>query len=634
MTFAVAMVLAPFVAALLGLAVGRTRPRLVAPVALAGTAVPLVVAVALVVTGVPAQTTPRGRLAEFPTGAMPIGVDLLVDPLAAFVACAVAVVALCVQVYSTAYLRGDPRYSSYAAIVSLFTAAMLLVVIADDLFVLLVGWEVMGACSYLLIGHHWEQHEARAGSIKAFLTTRTGDVGFLFGIFALATATGTSSISGSLQSVRDGEVSSRTLTVATLLLLCGVAGKSAQFPLHTWLPDAMAGPTPISALIHAATMVAAGVYVVVRLYDAFVAAPVTLAVMAVVAAVTMLGAALAALAQDDIKRVLAWSTVSQLAYMVAALAVGSAAAATFHLLTHAAFKALLFLAAGCVIHAVGTNSMAAMGGLRGAMPLAFGTMTLGLAALMGLPPLSGGISKEAILVAAEDAALHDGPVARWAAWLVLVAGYATVAVTAAYVTRLWLRTFFGPVRCPQPAHEAPRAMTAPLVVLAVPTAVLGVAGLSTEWLSRWLQLARLERRADGTFVLDYELPLAFHYSLTSIVLSLLLIAVGTGAAFLAWRRDPAADPALALGRLRDPLVAGYRLDALYDALAVRPTRALASLVRVTDRDVVDAYVRGSGVGARLLGAAVRATQTGNVQTYLTVLLAGAVALAVGAVATT
>ena len=237
---------------------------------------------------------------------------------------AVAVVALAVQVYSSAYLKGDPRYSSYAAFVSLFTAAMMLVVFADDLFVLLVGWEVMGVCSYFLIGHHWEQEEAQRSAVKAFVVTRLGDVGFLFGIFTLAVAAGTSRIENILVVSGGGPgnadagplLSEHTATVATLLLLCGVVGKSAQFPLHTWLPDAMAGPTPISALIHAATMVAAGIYLVARLYPVFLAAPMTLAVMAVIACITMLGAALAAFAQDDIKRVLAYSTVSQLAYML------------------------------------------------------------------------------------------------------------------------------------------------------------------------------------------------------------------------------------------------------------------------------------------------------------------------------
>ena len=415
MTAVVLAVLAPALAAAVGFLSGRRWPGTAVPVAVAGAGLALVSAVVLCARAVrdaPLDGALHGP--RVPTGTIDFGLDLRLDGLAAVVSVAVAAVAFAVQVYSSAYLKGDPRYSSYAAFVSLFTAAMMLVVFADDLFVLLVGWEVMGVCSYVLIGHHWEQEGARAGAVKAFVVTRLGDVGFLFGIFALAFAVGTFSISGVTVAALEDGIPESTATIATLLLLCGVVGKSAQFPLHTWLPDAMAGPTPVSALIHAATMVAAGIYLVARLYDVFLLAPATLAAMAVIAAVTMLGAALAALAQDDIKRVLAYSTVSQLAYMLAGLAVGSAAAATFHLLTHAAFKALLFLAAGSVIHAVGTNLMGDMGGLRRAMPVTFVTMTLGLAALAGLAPMAGFFSKEAVLGAAEETARHGGPVPSWA----------------------------------------------------------------------------------------------------------------------------------------------------------------------------------------------------------------------------
>lgn len=253
------------------------------------------------------------------------------------------------QIYSTAYLRDDPRYPSYAALVSLFTSAMLLVVYSGDLMVLLVGWEIMGICSYFLVGHYWETPEARAASLKAFLVTKLGDVPFLIGLFALAADTGTFRITGILGSVAHGGLDHPTLIA--LLLLAGVAGKSAQFPLHTWLPDAMAGPTPVSALIHAATMVAAGIYFVARLLPVFAESGAALVVLAVMAAVTMIGSGLAALAQDDIKRVLAYSTIGQLGYMSGALAVGDRGAAVFHLISHGAFKAVLFLAAGVVIHA-------------------------------------------------------------------------------------------------------------------------------------------------------------------------------------------------------------------------------------------------------------------------------------------
>jgi NADH-quinone oxidoreductase subunit L len=620
-TLVVAAILAPALAAVAGFLLGRRAPRAVAPIAVVGTGIALAVTVVLAARAVadaPLREGARGP--RIPTGAIPFGVDLRLDGLAALVSIAVCGVAFAVQVYSTAYMKGDARYSSYTAFVSLFTAAMLVVVFADDLLVLLVGWEVMGVCSYFLIGHHWEQEDARSGAVKAFVVTRLGDVGFLFGIFTLAAAAGTFNIGGVEAAAVHGGLSQSSATIATLLLLCGVVGKSAQFPLHVWLPDAMAGPTPISALIHAATMVAAGIYLVARLYDVFLLAPATLAAMAVIAAITMLGAALAGLAQPDIKRVLAYSTVSQLAYMLAALAMGSYAAAGFHLLTHAAFKALLFLAAGAVIHAVGTNLMKDMGGLRAAMPVTFVTMTLGLAALVGLPPLSGFFSKEAVLGAAEEAALHEAPVASWAGWLVLVVGLVTVAVTAAYAARLWLMTFFDRPRSPVAAHEAPPAMRWPLVVLALPTVTLGLVGLQRDWLPSWL-------RREGAA----ETPEALHLGAATSVASTLLALAGAGAVYALWRRDPAADPARALGRLRPVLARAFSVDELYDRVFVRPVWAVARAVRRADDDVVDAAVVGSGRSATRLGGLLGRTQAGNVQAYLTGLLVGVVLIAVGVV---
>jgi len=633
--------LAPALAAVVGILIGRLRPRLVVPVAVAGTSVSLVATVVLAARAV----TTDGLLEQASLDTVPLGggltfgIDLRLDGLAALVSVAVTVVALAVQVYSTAYLKGDPRYSSYAAFVSLFTAAMLLVVFADDLFVLLVGWEVMGICSYFLIGHHWEQEGSRAGAVKALITTRLGDVGFLFGIFTLGHAFGTFNIGGIVthaaelngRLVSDGlvpAVPGNTVTVATLLLLCGVVGKSAQFPLHTWLPDAMAGPTPISALIHAATMVAAGIYLVVRLFDVFLLSPTTLAVMAVIACITMLGAALAALAQDDIKRVLAYSTVSQLAYMLAALAVGSALASTFHLLTHAAFKALLFLAAGSVIHAVGTNLMPDMGGLRRLMPVTFVTMSIGLAALAGLPPFSGFFSKEAVLGAAEETAVHHaGPAAAWTGWLVLVVGLVTVAVTAAYVTRLWLMTFFGEPRGGVAAHEPSAAMRWPLVVLAVPATLLGLVGLPSDWLPVWLAPVPV---TTGQDVAQVDL----HLSLVTSGLSLVLALAGAAAVWRVWRRDPAADPSLALGRRRAALVHAFYVDDLYDQAIVAPVRLATRSVRRTDDEVVLGAVLGTGRGARWLSGAIARTQSGNITTYLTGLLAGVLLIVAGVVVLT
>ncbi|MEV0719117.1 proton-conducting transporter membrane subunit, partial [Asanoa sp. NPDC050611] len=370
----------PLVAALSGFVLPLRSKAAAAYLGIAGAAGALVVAILLAVR----VDEPFETVVDWVRiGDLTVTAGVRIDSAAAFVAVAVGVVALAVQVYSTTYLHDDDRYPPYAAQVSLFTAAMLLVVVAGDLILLLVGWEVMGICSYLLIGHDRRLPGAPAAAVKAFLVTRVGDIGFLLGIVLLGVNAGSFWITQVLAALPG--LPAATVTAAALLLLAGVAGKSAQFPLHTWLPDAMAGPTPISALIHAATMVAAGIYVVTRLYPVFVLGDPALEVLGVMAVVTVLIGAFAATAQDDIKRVLAWSTVSQIGYMAAALAVGAPGVALFHLLTHAAFKALLFLGAGSVIHAVGSNSMSAMGGLRRRMPGTFWSMTIGLGALIGLP---------------------------------------------------------------------------------------------------------------------------------------------------------------------------------------------------------------------------------------------------------
>jgi NADH-quinone oxidoreductase subunit L len=632
----------PFLAAVLGLLLGPRFPRQVAPLAVFGTAAALVLSLPiwwLARDGALVETTRELT----PTGSFPITVGTRVDGLAAVVAVMVCAVALAVQVYSTRYMHGDPRYSSYAALVSLFTAAMLTVVVSGDLIVLLVGWEVMGICSYFLIGHYWEQDWVQGAAVKAFVMTKLGDVPFLFGIFVLAADAGSFRISDVLAAAQTGQLEHATL--ATLLLLGGVVGKSAQFPLHSWLPDAMAGPTPISALIHAATMVAAGMYLVARLYPAFAVATATLAVLGVIAAITMVGSAVAAFAQDDIKRVLAYSTVSQLAYMGGALAVGAVGASVFQLLTHGAYKALLFLCAGAVIHAVGTNSMRALGGLRAAMPITFVTMTIGLAALVGIPPLAGFFSKEAILSAAEhvmvgEPAVEGAPLpAAWVGGLVLIAGLVTVVLTTGYCSRLWFMTFLGSRRTVAQAiagptgemqaaveeegaapvvgaaHDAPPAMTWTLVALAVPTVLLGFAGLAAGWLPKWLPGGEAGEAH----------PLV--PGLVTSLISVGAIALVAGYLYRRWMANPEADLADAiLGRYRPLVEDGFGIDRLYGRLFVRPTFALARAIQRTDDEVVDASVRGSGVGARMLGGVLRRVQTGNVQTYLTGILVGSLVI--------
>ncbi|MEU2772444.1 NADH-quinone oxidoreductase subunit L [Streptomyces sp. NPDC007162] len=651
-TLAVLVPLLPFLGAAAGLLLGRTAPGFVRPLAVLPTLAALALACAV------AADQGGGRAVEAhtqltPTGSVPIELALDVDGFAALVAVLVAFVATCVQVYSTGYLRDDPRYPSYAALVSLFTSAMLLVVYSGDLIVLLVGWEVMGICSYFLVGHYWETPEARAASLKAFLVTKLGDVPFLIGLFALATDAGSFRITAVLTTVADGGLHHPTLV--GLLLLCGVAGKSAQFPLHTWLPDAMAGPTPVSALIHAATMVAAGVYFVARLLPVFEASAAVMVVLAVMAAVTMAGSALAALAQDDIKRVLAYSTIGQLGYMTGALAVGDRGAAVFHLLSHGAFKALLFLAAGVIIHAAGTNSLAVMSrtsGLRERVPDAYWTMTVALLALAAIPPFSGFFSKESVLGAAEHATTGQAEhVPGSAGWIVLVAGLVTALLTAAYATRLWLLAFRGQ-GAEAPDHgRQPLSMTVVLWVLAVPSLAFG--GFAYRSLPGWFD-GRALTPTLTTSVLGTGLALAgglvTYGAWQRTRTSASQVPLGAVAAHpegdagqveaeaiaahapafgdVAYAPDPADPGRFLLGPLHRHAAAGFHLDALYDVLFVRPILAAASLVQFLDREVVDTYVRGAGALPRLLGAAVRRAQTGNIQTYVSALLAGTVVLAV------
>lgn len=651
-TLAVLVPVLPFLGALAGLLLGRTAPGFVRPLAILPTLAAAVLAVFVAVRhgGGPAIDTATELT---PTGSVPIELSLHLDGFAVLVAALVGVVATCVQLYSTAYLREDPRYPSYAALVSLFTSAMLLVVYSGDLMVLLVGWEIMGICSYFLVGHYWETEAARSASLKAFLVTKLGDVPFLIGLFALAADTGSFRITKILGTVAAGGLDHPTLIA--LLLLAGVAGKSAQFPLHTWLPDAMAGPTPVSALIHAATMVAAGVYFIARLLPVFTASRAALVVMAVMAAVTMVGSGLAALAQDDIKRVLAYSTVGQLGYMTGALAVGDRGAAVFHLLSHGAFKALLFLGAGVIIHAAGTNSLAAMSrmdGLAKRIPDAFWTMTIALLALAAIPPFAGFFSKEAVLVAAEHAAGGHSDLAPGAAgWIVLAAGVLTALLTAAYATRLWLMAFRGRGAAASDHGREPVAMTGVLWLLAVPSTAFGLAaGPLADWFDGGELAPSVTTSVLGTgaaligIVLTYGLWQRATARAAAGIPGGAAVPASVAAAESAAETPevaevthdhpavpatPAADPGRALlGPLHRHAADGFHLDAVYDRLFVRPTRAAAGLVRFLDREVVDTYVRGAGTGPRLLGSLVRRAQTGNVQSYLSALLAGAVVLAV------
>jgi NADH-quinone oxidoreductase subunit L len=637
-TAAASTVVLPAFVAVVGLPLARRNPVWGREWAVLGAVATLAAALVeawTVFTGSGGHRVPF--LGSLDLGSTRIALDLRADALSATVAVAVGLVALCVQVYSTAYLAEIPddpveqaptRYPAYAATVSLFIAAMMTVVHADDLVLLLIGWEVMGACSYLLVGHHSERPAARAAAVKAFLVTRVGDLGVLLAVVLLLGVLHTTSIPAVLAAAPT--LPAGTALAAVLLLLAGVAGKSAQFPLHTWLPDAMEGPTPVSALIHAATMVVAGVYLVARLLPLFLAAPAALTVAAVIAAVTMLGAALAALAQDDFKRLLAWSTVSQVAYMLGGLAVAravnGAAPAVLHLLSHAAFKALLFLVAGCIAHIVGSTLLRDMGGLRHSHPPLAALLAVGLAALAGLPPFSGFWSKEAVLAAADSGTGTLG----WPAQLVLASGLLTTLVTGAYAGRAFAIVALGD---PPPAAMAtvpaaggeddldlvpdalevhgqgavlPPAMTWPLWVLAVPTVLVGLV---------------LAHPPDALRNVHVD-PLT---ALAGTALSVAGLAWGIGAA----SRNAERDALLALPvRLTSLLRAGYRLDEVQQALVVRPYGALARLVRGGDRDVVDGYVRGVPVLARWGSVLLARAQSGLATGYLAWLAVGAVVVGV------
>ena len=593
----------PLLAALVGAAM-TDRVR-VALVAVGGAAITWIVTVVVAVPRL-GEAAPVGGSWGHAWGnltAPALSFALRADSMSAALLLLAATVALLVQIYSVAYLAEDERYRAYAAIVSLFAASMAAVVVADDLFVLLIGWEMMGVCSYLLIAHYSERADARDGAAKAFLMTRTADIGLLIAIIVLGQATDSYRISDILDATAAGKLSSTTITVTALLILLAAVGKSAQVPLHTWLPDAMPGPAPVSALIHSATMVAAGVYLVARMHPLFAESRTATIAVGLIAVVTMLIAAAFALAQDDLKRVLAWSTVSQLAYMFAALSVGSVVAAISHLIAHGAFKALLFLAAGAVAQAVGSTAFADMGGLRRAMPWTFWTTTLGLAALVGLVPLSGFFTKDAIIGAAYDAGQSGvGPAPVWLDQLIVAAALVTAALTAAYATRAWLLVFAGERRGSAEAYEAPALMRWPMVALTVATVFLGVAVLEPGWLGG----AEAE-------------PVHAWIAVTSTVI--LVVVAG-----LTWLLGRTGDPATRLGPLRPVLAREFGIDAAYDRIAVRPTVRAADLVLRTDSDVVDAYVRGASSGAMTASRLLRWAQNHNVQTYVTVAVLG-VALA-------
>jgi len=550
---------------------------------------------------------------------------VVVDPMSATMLLVVTGIGTLITLYSIGYMHGDPRYSRFFAYLSLFTTAMLLLVLADHFLLLFIGWELVGLCSYLLISFWFEKPAAANAGKKAFLTTRVGDTGFALGLFLLYTTTGTLRFSDLGAAAHSA---SPWIGVAALLLFCGAVGKSAQFPLHVWLPDAMEGPTPVSALIHAATMVAAGVYLVARTFVLFEAHPETLQVVAVIGAITAFFAATIAVTQTDIKRVLAYSTISQLGFMMLGLGVGAPTAGFFHLVTHACFKALLFLGAGSVIHGAGAQEMGELGGLWSKMRVTAWTVLVATLAIAGVPPLAGFWSKDEIL----SAALEHGH------GLLFLVGIATSGLTAFYMFRFFYLTFAGRYRGSHHVHESPAVMTGPLALLAVASAVVGLPG------SPWGHHAFQRFLGEGA-------PAA--PNLVAMGASILIAALGIGAAtwrYMAHRPLLPAPLERAVMPLYQLAAHKYYMDELYDRAIIQPvlwlTRAafafdqwgidgLVNLVgtltlvvsrikQAIDVTLVDGAVNGVAAIVAGLGMAARRLQTGLVQTYLLIAALGTV----------
>jgi NADH-quinone oxidoreductase subunit L len=528
-------------------------------------------------------------------GGLHVHVGLLIDPLTAIMLMVITGVGSLIHLYAVGYMHDDPGFPRFFTYLNLFLFSMLVLVMADNYLLFFVGWEGVGLCSYLLIAFWYEKRSAAMAGTKAFVVNRIGDAGFLLGVFLIYTTFG--SLDYATVFSRASGIGTATATAITLLLLVGAVGKSAQLPLYTWLPDAMEGPTPVSALIHAATMVTAGVYMVVRNHALYAMAPFSMETVAVIGAVTAIFAASIGLVQYDIKRVLAYSTVSQLGYMFMAAGLGAYAAAIFHLMTHAFFKALLFLAAGSVIHALGgEQDIRKMGGLWSRIPVTAWTFLIGTIAIAGIPPLAGFWSKDEIL----NAALSGGHPVIWTLGLV------AAGMTAFYMFRLFFLTFKGTSRLTHDAehhlHESPLVMTGPLMVLALLSTVGGaLPGYPSEqgWIHAFLApvVSAAGEASEG--------EIGGGSALFGVVASIVVALLGMGIAWLMYLGRPAwAEAGLAQFKgVHRLLLNKYWVDELYDALVVNPIKSLGQAWDRFDAGVIDGVVnsvgRGTGNGAAL-----------------------------------
>ncbi len=564
------------------------------------------------------------------SGVFSADIGFLLDPLSAVMILVVSGVGFLIHVYSIGYMHHDPGFARYFLYLNLFVFAMLLLVLGNSYLLLFVGWEGVGLCSYLLIGFWYHKDSAADAGKKAFIVNRIGDFGFMLGMLFIAVTFGTLNFTSVFaEAPHHFNTGDPLVILITLLLFIGACGKSAQLPLHIWLPDAMEGPTPVSALIHAATMVTAGVYMVARSHVLFDLAPTTLLVVAVVGCLTALFAGTIALVQNDIKRVLAYSTVSQLGYMFLALGVGAYTAAIFHLMTHAFFKALLFLGAGSVIHALSDEQdIRKMGGLRKIMPTTYRTFVIASLAIAGIPPLAGFMSKDEILYSTFNSTLPGG-----AGILLWLMGILTAFMTAFYMFRLVFKTFHGESRMDpeveEHAHESPRLITGPLTILAVLSAFGGFLGipifLKANVMHNWLGPVFEAAAEHGS-----EAAGAVHSLGTELGLMGISVLIATGGILLALtlilRRPQLTEEIRSdYSFLYDLFLNKWWVDELYDRMIVSPLRRIAGIFWTeVDGKGIDGTLHGIGRGALGSGGLLSKLQTGFVQNYALTMAAGLV----------
>jgi NADH-quinone oxidoreductase subunit L len=562
-------------------------------------------------------------------GNMKIPFAFQVDQLSVLFLLIITGVGFLIHVYSTSYMVDEepPHFARYFSYLNLFVFSMLLLVLGANYVILFIGWEGVGLCSYLLIGYWFKNIEYGNAAKKAFIMNRIGDLGFLIAIFMIFNKFGSVSFGDVFSKVAAGAqgAGGGTLTVITLLLFVGATGKSAQIPLYTWLPDAMAGPTPVSALIHAATMVTAGIYMIARSNILYTLSPVTLTVVAITGLATAVLAATIALKQNDIKKVLAYSTVSQLGYMFLGLGAGAYTGAVFHVMTHAFFKALLFLGAGSVIHALGSEQdIRKMGGLRRWLPVTHLTFLIACLAIAGIPPFSGFFSKDEILAAA----YRRNPI-------YYIVGVATALMTAYYMFRLYAMVFRGTFRGTREQehhlHESPPAITIPLILLAVLAAVGGFLGIpevfakNSHWLERFLapvfeRSANLQTPAGSGAAGPGRAALAGSMELTLMGISVAVAIIGTVWALTRFSRRPELAEPKGFGKF---LANKWYVDEFYDAVIVKPLNALGKFFnRIIEKWVIDWIVNGVGRLVQYGSRQIRLLQSGQVGGYVLLMVVG------------